>query len=77
MVPISSHIYEVAFVEEKICPSSLGRVRFQGSRWPAFSEKNLTFVPGDKVRVVGRINITLLVDALLDEIDSLDVSQSN
>lgn len=74
---IPKHIDGVAWVDEVICPSSLGRVRFQGSWWPAQSEKNLTFVPGDKVRVVGRINITLLVDALLDDMDSLDVSQSN
>lgn len=51
-----------AMVDQPIQPGSPGRVKFQGSWWPARCEKNLRIVQGEMVRVVGIRNITLLVE---------------
>jgi len=56
---------EKAIVDEEIRPNESGRVRFQNSWWPAKCERDLTFEPGDEVRVVGIDNITLIVEASL------------
>ena len=56
---------EKAIVDEEIRPNECGRVRFQNSWWPAKCDRNLTFGPGDVVRVVGIDNITLIVEASL------------
>ncbi|WP_416672022.1 NfeD family protein [Egbenema bharatensis] len=53
-----------AIVDAMIQPSKNGRVRFQGSWWSARCEQNITILPGEAVRVVGRQNITLLVEPL-------------
>ncbi len=54
---------ETAIVDEEIRPNEPGRVRFQNSWWPAKCDRDLTFEPGEVVRVVGIDNITLIVAA--------------
>ena len=56
---------EKAIVDEQIRPNESGRVRFQNSWWPAKCDLEMTFEPGDVVRVVGIDNITLIVEAAL------------
>ncbi|MFM9264579.1 NfeD family protein [Tychonema sp. BBK16] len=54
---------EKAIVDEAIRPQESGRVRFQNIWWPAKCEQEMTFQPGDVVRVIGIDNITLIVAA--------------
>ncbi|HEY9836594.1 MAG TPA: NfeD family protein, partial [Vampirovibrionales bacterium] len=51
-----------AIVDEAIVPYFGGRVRFQNSWWPALCLHQITLDPGEVVYVVGRHNITLLVE---------------
>jgi hypothetical protein len=53
---------EKAIVEEEIRPGETGRARYQSSWWPARSEQEITFNPGEAVRVVAIDNITLIVE---------------
>ncbi len=53
---------EKAIVEEEIRPGEAGRVKFQSSWWPATSEQEITFKPGEAVRVVASDNVTLIVE---------------
>lgn len=55
-----------AIVDEEIRPNLPGRVRFQNSWWPARCDREMTFQPGDVVRVVGIDNITLIVEVSLE-----------
>lgn len=55
---------EEAKVEVAICPQRRGRVKFQGSWWPAQCEQNVVLHRGTIVRVLGIENITLLVEPL-------------
>jgi hypothetical protein len=50
-----------AIVVRAIEPGRSGRVRFAGSWWSAQSEQQSTFLPGEIVEVVGRRNLTLLI----------------
>jgi hypothetical protein len=56
-----------AIVDAIIEPSKNGRVRFQGSWWSARCEQETTIFPGEMVRVVGRQNITLIVEPVTVE----------
>jgi membrane-bound ClpP family serine protease len=51
-----------AIVVKAIEPFRPGRIRFQGSWWSARCKGNMTLLPGERVNVVGRQNITLLVE---------------
>lgn len=53
-----------AIVDEKIAPNQSGRVRFQGSYWPAECRQGITVNPGESVRIIGIRNITLLAEAI-------------
>jgi membrane-bound ClpP family serine protease len=53
-----------AIVDAMIQPSKNGRVRFQGTWWSARCEQDVTILPGEAVQVVGRQNITLLVEPM-------------
>ena len=55
---------DIAVVEREILPSYKGRVKHQGVSWLAQCEKNVSFQPGDRVLVIGRHNITLMVEPL-------------
>lgn len=55
---------QLAIVDETIVPYFGGRVRFQSSWWPALCLHNITLGPGEVVCVVGRHNITLLVEPM-------------
>lgn len=55
-------------VDEEVTNFPGGRLRFQGSYWPCILDENcssfLTVKPGDRVAVIGRLGITLLVRPL-------------
>lgn len=53
-----------AIVVKAIEPFRVGRIRFQGSWWSARCNQDITLRPGELVRVVGRQNITLLVEPM-------------
>jgi len=55
---------DIAVVEREILPSYKGRVKYQGISWLAQCESNVAFQPGDRVLVVDRRNITLIVTPL-------------
>ncbi|MCC3631330.1 MAG: NfeD family protein [Microcoleus sp. PH2017_39_LGB_O_B] len=58
---IKNYVNEEAVVDESIYPNQTGRVRFQGSWWPARCDRQITLTPGDTVYVIGVDSITLLV----------------
>lgn len=51
-----------ATVSSTIHPYRTGRIWFQGSWWSARCERNVTLFAGQTVEIVGRHNITLLVE---------------
>ena len=53
-----------AIVDETIAPNQCGRVRFQGSYWPAECRQSITVNPGESVRIIGIRNITLVAEAI-------------
>jgi membrane protein implicated in regulation of membrane protease activity len=68
MAPLSktnlNYSENIAVVEKAIVPSYKGRVRYQGISWLAQCEKNIEIASEDRVFVVGRRNITLIVEPL-------------
>lgn len=63
---ISSTIsfHDEATVESPIYPDRAGRVQFEGTGWPARTAAPTALLPGTRVRVIGRQNITLIVEPL-------------
>lgn len=59
--PIEYDYFGQAIVAETITPHQSGRIQFQGSWWSAFCEQDVVLTPGKVVQVIGRRNITLLV----------------
>lgn len=59
-----SSFYGKGIVSETIAPHRTERVQFQGSWWSALCEQEVTLTPGKIVQVIGRQNITLLVQPL-------------
>jgi len=53
-----------AIVAASICPHQSGQVKFQGSWWRARSILNACIPEGAIVRVVGRVNLTLMVEPI-------------
>lgn len=53
-----------AVIEEEIQPLKSGRVKFQGSWWPARCDHAISIQAGESVRVVGIRNITLIVEPI-------------
>ncbi len=51
-------------VEEVVCQQREWRVYFSATYWSARSIKPTTLMPGDSVHVVGRDNITLLIEPI-------------
>lgn len=64
----STTITKTAIVDESIQPITGGRVRFQGSWWPARCYQKVTIDPGEIVRVIGQESITLIVEPLTSEL---------
>lgn len=58
------YLEDIAVVEKEIRPSYKGRVRYRGVSWLAQCEENIVFYPQDRVLVVGRYHITLIVEPL-------------
>lgn len=52
---------KIAKVEEKIDPYHRGRVRYQGTYWYAMLNGNVAVCPGERVLVIGREEMTLIV----------------
>ena len=55
----------IGIIDKAIHPILGGRVRFQGSIWPAFSKQDFDFDENDVVRVVGRNGIALEIEKYL------------
>ncbi|MBD1847753.1 NfeD family protein [Cyanobacteria bacterium FACHB-63] len=56
------YLNNAAIVSDDINPFQSGRVYFQSSWWPAVCPQNIHIPSGRTVRVIGRSNITLLVE---------------
>jgi hypothetical protein len=50
-----------AIVTRMIQPIQNGQIKFQGSWWTAKCNRKITLMPGDAVRVVGRLSATTLL----------------
>ena len=51
-----------SIVTEQICPDRRGRVKFRGSWWFAQCVTGINVSPGVRVNVIGRNEMTLLVE---------------
>ncbi len=57
----SQYIGREVVVIEEVRPDSPGLVELNGTNWNAKSEKNESFAPGDRVKVVRMEGLTLIV----------------
>jgi hypothetical protein len=62
VAPLPVFSRKEAMVVKAIEPLRTGQIRFQGSWWSARCQRDITLQPGELVNVVGRQNITLLVE---------------
>lgn len=53
-----------AVVTDAIRPYRTGRVKFQGTWWPASCKQNVVLEPGTNVNVLDREGLTLIVEAI-------------
>lgn len=60
----STNMSEEGVVDEVVHQGREWRIQFQASYWTARSHHLITLVPGDLVRIIGRDNITLLVESV-------------
>ena len=65
----------IATVAEKIDPYHRGRVRYQGTYWYAMLSEDAAVFPGDRVLVIGREAMTLIVQPF-EALHSPQCSQS-
>jgi membrane protein implicated in regulation of membrane protease activity len=65
---------DAAVVADVIPAGQAGCVHHAGSFWQARCQQVVTLMPGTIVRVVGRRNLTLLIDASLIDASLIDVS---
>ena len=63
----SRKLPDEAIVDATIQPGKSGRVKYRGSWWSARCEQNITLAPKQTVAVIGRSNITLLVQPIPQE----------
>ena len=62
MQPLWANVTEIqAVVTETIAPQLLGRVKFQGTRWRALSDRPYPLTAGTVVQVIGRQRSNILV----------------
>ena len=59
-----NRVDNIALVTQNIEPLTGGRIRFQGSWWCARCNQDITIEAGKMVYVVGRQNITYIVEPL-------------
>ena len=62
IAPLPQFSKHEAKVVKAIEPLKTGQIRFQGSWWSARCQQDIILQPGELVNVVGRQNITLLVE---------------
>jgi membrane-bound ClpP family serine protease len=67
-----SDLEKRVIVDEIIQPHNSGRVRFQDSWWPACCKGKITIFPGEVVYIVGRCNVTLIVEPVVEPAFSTD-----
>jgi len=60
-------VANLAIVSDDILPHQTGRVSFQSSWWPALCQQKIRILAGTTVRVIGRSNITLIVEPILNQ----------
>jgi membrane protein implicated in regulation of membrane protease activity len=61
---VMAALESIADVTETISPNQRGRVHYQGSWWFAVCLEPIEILPGKRVRVIERDNITLIVEPL-------------
>lgn len=66
-----------ATVVKAIEPFRTGQIRFQGSWWSARCQQDIVLRPGELVNVVGRQNITLLVEPIASNQTELSVNANS
>lgn len=54
-----------------IYPYQKGRIYFRGSWWPARCEEEVKLLTGQRVKVIGRQNITLIVQPIASKLETI------
>lgn len=74
--PNFTYLQEKAIVSETIQLEQPGRVRYRASWWSAICLQDVVLRPGTPVRVIGRSNLTLIVEPISLK-NRLDVTSIN